>query len=190
MKTLLALLLTLAALPAPAAGLELGLELAYTQTDDAQQIAERIDDLYRPAVDADSHATDLGFAASWSFNRHLAIDVGYSSLGAYSLAIPFQETFLEASAGYAAARFSVPLSSSLSLYARAGVSHWVTQIDPRGNPEHWRESGSGSLAGVGIEHRHERLGVRVGYDRFGGLSTPFGDLTIDRISVAIIGHFD
>jgi len=190
MRTLLALLLTLAALPAPASGLSLGVDLAYTQTDDVRPIAERIDDLYRPAVDADTYATDLGFVAAWTFNRHFALDLGYSSLGSYAMAIPFQETFLDTTAAYAAGRVSWPLAKGTALYARAGVTHWTTQIDPRVNPEHWNESGTGSLAGVGIEHRRERLGVRVGYDRFGGLSTPFGDLTIDRISVAIIGHFD
>lgn len=125
---------------------------------------------YNVTASVDDHRMAWRLHGGWSFNQHLALEVGYSDLGKVSteysgnLPVLSVDGFLAAAAelhprtanGFdlsLTARYALPAVPSLSLQARAGLFRWDAQrqaVASDGRSVMKYEDGANLLLGAGI----------------------------------------
>jgi OOP family OmpA-OmpF porin len=96
--------------------------------------------------DLDGNKTSFGGFLGYGFNRFLAVEAGYRRLGKWNLYgadMTVNQTFVTLVA-------SLPLSSQLDLYGRAGQDYLRGDVKYGGMSENW--DSDGGMLGVGLNY--------------------------------------
>lgn len=104
-------------------------------------------------------STAFGILGGYSFNKNIAVEVAYTSLGSVDV-VP--GVTVKGSAMSVSGVGSYPFNDQFSLFAKLGIAQ--TKIESTGSAS---ETKSGATFGIGGQYNvSSTIGIRVGYDRY------------------------
>jgi len=175
------------ALSAPAAAQDTGFYAAFHLGQ--ATLKDFCADVGGPGISCDEKDTSWKILGGYQFNRHLAIELGYTDLGEATVAGPGIGGTLEATAFEVVALGMLPLPDKFSLYGKVGIYRGDTEANGLGGSA--SETNTDLTFGIGARFDFTRnLGVRAEWQKYqdmgGGV---IGEGDVDAISVGIVWKF-
>jgi OOP family OmpA-OmpF porin len=187
MKAQLAILSLAAALASPAVaqdtGFYAGLSLGQSTADDA------CTGVSGPGVSCDDKDTAWKILGGYQFNRHFAVELGYTDLGEVSASGPGGSASIESSAFELVAVGMMPIVDKFSIYGKLGMYRGETDASAPGVSI--SESNTDLTFGIGVRYDFIRnLGVRAEWQKYTDVGGgEIGEADVDVISVGIVYRF-
>ena len=138
-------------------------------------------------IDDDDNVTKL--FVGYDLNRYLAAEAFYSDLGQVRLrGNDFANAELESKAFGASLVGKLPLTDWFTLFGKAGLAHWETEINGNiGNFQHRLsdQDGTDPVYGAGAQFQLDPLLLRAEYERYDFDS----DYTVDAFTASVGWRF-
>jgi OOP family OmpA-OmpF porin len=163
------------------AGLSLGQASASDACDDLSGI---------PGISCDDKDTAWKILAGYQFNRHLAVELGYTNLGEVSATDGIDTVTVEATAIELVAVGMMPLANNFSIYGKIGMYRGDTEADVTGLPS-VSESNTDLTFGLGVRYDFTRnLSARAEWQKYTDVGGgDIGESDIDVISLGVLFRF-
>jgi OOP family OmpA-OmpF porin len=147
------------------------------------------------SVSCEDTDTALRLLGGYQFNKHFALELGYSQLGEASISSGGLFAKVEATAWELVAVGMLPVADRFSIYGKIGMyradSDFGTNIVLPGIPQAFSESNNDLTFGFGLQFDISRsLGVRAEYQRYQDLGGPqIGESDLDVMSIGLVYRF-
>lgn len=164
-------------------GFYAGLSLGQSTADDA------CTGVSGPGISCDDKDTAWKILGGYQFNRHFAVELGYTDLGEVSASGPGGSVSVESSAFEVVAVGMMPIADKFSIYGKLGVYRGETDASAPGVSI--SESTTDLTFGIGARYDFTRnLGVRAEWQKYSDVGGgEIGEADVDVISVGVIFRF-
>jgi len=146
-------------------------------------------------VSCEDTDTALRILGGYQFNKHFALELGYSQLGEASISSGALFAKVEATAWELVAVGMLPVADRFSIYGKIGMyradSDFSTNIVVPGIPQAFSESNNDLTFGFGLQFDISRsFGVCAEYQRYQDLGGPeIGESDLDVMSIGVVYRF-
>lgn len=143
--------------------------------------------LYRNGVMEGSDSNNaLKLFGGYRVNRHLSIETGYANFGNFEFR---SGPRVGIDALYVAAKGSLPIGSTASLYGKLGLSRLSQRVSGTGLAD-GTHTKTGSLFGLGLEwHLNQQLSLSLELAGYGTIKSPAGRLRGRSLELGIQHRF-
>ena len=164
-------------------GFYAGLHIGQTSVDDA------CTGIGGPGVSCDDKDSAWKILGGYQFNRHFAVELGYTDLGEVSASGPGGSASVESTAFEVVAVGIFPIADKFSIYGKLGMYRGETDASAPGVSE--SETNNDLTFGFGVRYDFTKnLGVRGEWQKYqdvGGGN--IGESDVDVISIGLIWKF-
>jgi OmpA-OmpF porin, OOP family len=142
-----------------------------------------------PGVSCDDKDSAWKILGGYQFNRHFAVELGYTDLGEVSASGPGGSASIESSAFEVVAVGMMPIADKFAIYGKLGMYRGET--DASGPGGSISESTTDLTFGIGARYDFTRnLGVRAEWQKYSDVGGgEIGEADVDVISVGVIFRF-
>jgi OmpA-OmpF porin, OOP family len=164
-------------------GFYAGLHIGQSSADDA------CEGVSGPGVSCDDKDTAWKILGGYQFNRHLAVEIGYTDLGEVSASGPGGSASIESTAFEVVAVGIFPIADKFSIYGKLGMYRGDTEATAPGVSE--SESNNDLTFGFGVRYDFTKnLGVRGEWQKYSDVGGGnIGEADVDVISIGLIWKF-
>jgi len=164
-------------------GFYAGLHIGQSSADDA------CDGISGAGVSCDDKDTAWKILGGYQFNRHLAVEIGYTDLGEVSASGPGGSASVESTAFEVVAVGIFPIADKFSIYGKLGMYRGDTEATAPGVSE--SETNNDLTFGFGVRYDFTKnLGVRAEWQKYSDVGGGnIGESDVDVISVGVIWKF-
>jgi OmpA-OmpF porin, OOP family len=164
-------------------GFYAGLSLGQSTADDA------CTGVSGPGISCDDKDTAWKIFGGFQFNRHFALEFGYTDLGEVSASAPGVNVSIESSAFELVAVGMLPIADKFSIYGKLGMYRGETDASAPG--QSISESNTDLTFGVGVRFDlTKNLGVRAEWQKYTDVGGgDIGTADVDVISIGVLFRF-
>ena len=165
-------------------GFYAGLHIGQTSADDA------CTGISSPGVSCDDKDTAWKILGGYQFNRHFAVELGYTDLGEASASGFGVNAAIEATAFEVVAVGILPIADKFSVYGKLGMYRGDTELTSNVGVNE-SETNNDLTFGFGVRYDFTKnLGVRAEWQKYQDVGGgEIGETDVDVISIGVIWKF-